>query len=119
MKRGDLYRVMRPGAGDPKRSRVFAVVSRQPLIDSRFSTVVCVPVYSARYGLSTEVPVGVDEGLRVESSLHCDALVSLQKSMLTRFVGSLSHGRLVEVDRAIARALDFDLDALCADPSRS
>lgn len=119
MKRGDLYRVMRPGAGDPKRSRVFAVVSRQPLIDSRFSTVVCVPAYSARYGLSTEVPVGVDDGLRAESSLHCDALVSLQKAALTRFVGSLSARTLVEVDRAIARALDFDLDTLCAERSQS
>jgi mRNA interferase MazF len=119
VKRGDLYRVTRPGAGDPKRSRVFAVVSRQPLIDSQFSTVVCVPVYSARYGLSTEVPVGVDEGLRAESSLHCDALVSLQKSMLTGFVGSLSPRTLVEVDRAIARALDLDLDALCDETSRT
>ena len=32
MKRGDLYRVRRPGHGDPRASRVFVVVSRQALI---------------------------------------------------------------------------------------
>jgi len=38
VKRGDLYRVRNPSADDPKRSRVFVVVSRQTLINSRFST---------------------------------------------------------------------------------
>ena len=58
MKRGDLYRVRRPGTSDPRKSRVFVVVNRQTLIDSRFSTVVCAPVYTRREGLATEVPVG-------------------------------------------------------------
>src|SRR5438128_1369581 len=79
VKRGDVYRVPHPGSGDAKRFRVFVVVSRQVLIDSRFSTVVCAPVYSARLGLSTEVFVGPEEGLREESSIHCDALISIQK----------------------------------------
>ncbi|MPZ71461.1 MAG: type II toxin-antitoxin system PemK/MazF family toxin, partial [Actinobacteria bacterium] len=60
MRRGDLYRVRLPGGGDPKRSRVFVVVSRPTLIDSRFSTVVCAPVYSRRDGLATQVDVGPD-----------------------------------------------------------
>ena len=75
MKRGDFYRVAKPGSKDPKRFRVFVVVSRQVLIDSKFSTVVCAPVYSSRHGLSTEVFVGPDEGLRHDSSIHGDALV--------------------------------------------
>jgi len=53
VKRGDLYRVRHPGGGDPKRSRVFVVVRRQALVDSRFSTVICAPVYSRRDGLAT------------------------------------------------------------------
>ena len=40
-------------------------------------------MYSERPGLSTEVPVGADEGLRTESSVHCDGLVSLPKERLT------------------------------------
>ena len=47
MKRGDLYRVVNPSPHDPKRSRVFVVVSRQVLIDSRFSTVICAPIYTS------------------------------------------------------------------------
>lgn len=90
MRRGELYRVRRPGSGDPKKSRVFVVVSRETLIQSRFSTVICAPVYSRGQGLATEVAVGVDDGLRHDSSVLCDALVSLPKSVLTDFVGTLS-----------------------------
>jgi mRNA interferase MazF len=114
VRRGNLYRVDRPGAGDPKRSRVFVVVSRQAVIDSRFSTVICAPVCSERYGLSTEVAVGVEQGLKQESSIHCDALVSVQKSLLTRFVGQLAPAKLLALDHAIAAAADLDVDALCA-----
>ncbi len=112
MKRGDFYRVAKPGSRDPKRFRVFAVISRQALIDSKFSTVVCAPVYTARLGLSTEVPVGADEGLRHDSSLHCDALVSLPKSTLTHFVGGLRQERHAELDRALVAALGINVRAL-------
>jgi len=105
VKRGHLYRVRHPGGGDPKRSRVFVVVSRQALIDSRFSTVVCAPVYSRRDGLATQVEVGPDEGLRHESSVHCDALVSVQKTLLSDFVGSLAPERERTLDQALSVAL--------------
>ena len=94
MKRGELYRVTNPSARDPKRFRVFVVVSRQALIDARFSTVICAPVYSAYHGLSTQVVVGIEEGLKHESSLHCDELVSLPKSALTHYVGALSSEKI-------------------------
>jgi mRNA interferase MazF len=99
-----MYRVAKP-TGDTRRYRVFVVVSRQVLIDSTFSTVICAPVYSARYGLSTEVPVGPDEGLRQESSIHCDALVSLPKSQLTQFVGAVPAAKIPALDRALTAAL--------------
>ena len=108
MRRGDLYRVRRPGRDDPKKSRVFVVVSRQTVVDSRFSTVICAPVYTRREGLATEVPVGTDDGLKHESSILCDALVSLPKSMLTDFVGTLSVERIRSVDRALRVALAIE-----------
>ncbi len=108
MNRGELYRVRRPGGGDPKRSRVFVVVSRQTVIDSRFSTVICAPVMSRRDGLATQVEIGIDEGLRHESSIHCDALVSLPKSSLTDYVGRLSLERLGDLHRALRVALDVE-----------
>jgi mRNA interferase MazF len=107
MQRGDLYLVRKPGQADPRRQRVFVVAGRQVLIDSKFSTVICAPVYSRHDGLSTQVPVGIGEGLKHESSVHCDELVSLPKSMLTRLVGRLRGAKLVELDRALALALEL------------
>ena len=105
MRRGELYRVRRPGRDDPKRSRVFAVVSRDPLIDSAFSTVICAPVFTRHDGLATQVELGPEEGLKHPSSIHCDALVSLPKSVLTDYVGSLPLDRVQALDRALRIAL--------------
>ena len=55
MRRGDLYRVSRSSSKDPKRSRLFVVVSRQVLIDSWFSTAICAPIYSRFDGLATDL----------------------------------------------------------------
>jgi mRNA interferase MazF len=104
MRRGDLYRVRRPGR-DPKRARVFVVVSRPGLIRSAFPTVICAPVHTARHGIETEVTVGVDEGLKHDSSVQCDALVSLPKSALTDFVGALAPEKVYALDAALRVAV--------------
>jgi mRNA interferase MazF len=106
MKRGELYRVHRP-AGDPKRFRAYVIVSRQALVDSLFSTVVCAPVFSKGHGLLTQVVVGPNEGLKHTSWIMCDNLVSLYKSELTNYIGSLSQSKLVELDSALRAALDL------------
>jgi len=107
VKRGELYRVANPSARDPKRFRVFVIVSRQVVIESRFSTVVCAPVYSAYDGLSTQVPVSIEEGLKHESSIHCDELISLPKSSLTNFIGTLPPQKIQALNKALAIALDL------------
>jgi mRNA interferase MazF len=85
---------------------VFVVVSRQLLIDSRFSTVICAPVYSRHDGLSTQVAVGEEEGLKHASSIHCDELVSLPKAVLTDYVGFLSAEKIRALNTALRAALD-------------
>lgn len=107
MKRGELYRVANPSTQDPKKFRVFVIVSRQVLIDSRFSTVICAPIYSSHDGLSTQVAVSEDEGLKHDSSIHCDELVSLPKSVLTNFIGTLPQNKIEELNRALSIALDI------------
>lgn len=107
MTRGDLFRVRKPSSRDPKRQRVFLVVSRQVLIDSRFSTVICAPVYSSYAELSTQVPVGADHGLKHDGGIHCDELVSLPKTMLTNFVAALPAAKMADVDRALSVALEL------------
>lgn len=84
---------------------MFVVVSRQAVIDSSFSTVVCAPVYTRRDGLATQVDVGIDQGLKYESSIHCDELVSLPKPHITDYLGSLQFSKLLELDHALAIAL--------------
>ena len=108
MRRGELYRVRRPMSRDPKKSRVFVIVSRQILIDSRFSTVICAPVYTIYNGLSTQVAAGIDEGLKHDSSIHCDELISLPKSMLTDYVGNLSSKKLYLLGKALKIALQLN-----------
>jgi len=107
VKRGELYRVAKPSNRDPKKFRVFVIVSRQVLIDSRFSSVICAPIYSAYDGLATQVPVGIDDGLKHDSSIHCDDLVSLPKSVLTHFVGTLSSQKIQALNKALRMALDI------------
>jgi mRNA interferase MazF len=105
MIRGELYLVKKPGSADPKKQRVFVIVSRQSLINSNFSSVICAPVYSTHDDLETQVAVGIADGLKAPSSIHCDALVSFPKVILTNYIGKLSERQLSAVDRALAFAL--------------
>lgn len=107
MKRGDLYRVHKGASHDPKKFRVFVIVSRQVLIDSKFSTVICAPVYSKYDGLSTQVKVGIEEGLKHESGIYCDDLISIPKNRLTHFVGFLSPEKNLQLDDALKIALSL------------
>jgi mRNA interferase MazF len=107
MRRGELYRVSQPPGTDPRKFRVFVIVSRQQSIDSRFSTVICAPIYSQHDGLASQVLVGIDEGLTHDSSIHCDELVSLPKPRLTSFVGMLSPRKINELNQALRVALDI------------
>ncbi len=106
MRRGEVYRVLKPG-GDSRPYRAFVIVSRQTLIDSRFSTVICAPVFSNGEGLSTQIAVGSDEGLKHSSWIMCDNLVSVRKSELTNYLGVLSRSKLAELDYALKMALEL------------
>jgi len=109
VKRGELYRVFKPG-GDAKQSRTFVVVSRQTLIDSRFPSVVCAPVMTEGQGLATQVAIGIEEGMKHDSWIHCDDLRSIQKSVLTRWTGTLPPGKMRKLDYALAVALELPIE---------
>ncbi len=108
MRRGDLYRVRRGSRDDPRRERVYVIVSRQALIESRLSTVICAPIYSSYHGLTTQVPVGIAEGLKHDSSIHCDELISIGKSALTDYVGMLGCEKLRVLQVALLHALELE-----------
>lgn len=110
MKRGEIYRVTKPPGNDPKQQRYFVIVSRDALIESKFSTVICAPIYTVYDGLSTQVAVGVAEGLKHDSSIHCDALMSIGKISLTHYTGRLSVKKLGELKLALLAALHLEFD---------
>ena len=109
MRRGELYRVV-DVQGDPRRARVVLVVSRQRFIDSTYSKVACVPVYSTFGGLESEVRVGPEAGLKHDSALRADEVLSVGKSQFRQQVGTASAETMRAVGRALAVALDIQPD---------
>lgn len=110
LRRGEIYRVRQPQHGDPKKARCFALVSRQDLLDSKANRVLCAPINSSGVGLSTEVQVGVDEGLKHDSVINCDQITRLEKIMLTDYIGALSLEKLKLLRVALIVAFDIDDD---------
>ena len=68
-------------------------------------TAMVAPITSTIRGLSSEVIVGVDEGLKNDSAINCDHIQSVDQRMLRRYVGSLSESKMVEVCRAVVIAM--------------
>jgi mRNA interferase MazF len=75
------------------------------LVDSQFPTLICAPVRTKYGGLPTQVEIGVNEGLKHDSAVYCDDLISLPKSMLTDYVSTLSNAKMDEVNIALRVAL--------------
>jgi mRNA interferase MazF len=70
--------------------------------------VVCAPVFTNGDGLSTQVSIGQEEGLKHQSWIICDNLRSVRKNELTQFVGSLSWSKLGELEEALKIALGLE-----------
>jgi len=107
LKRGELYLVSLGSKTDTKKQRVYVIVSRQAIIDCAYSTVICAPVYTNFEGLSTQVEIGINEGLKHTSAIRCDELISIRKSQLTHYIGSLSNQKTAELTEALVIALDL------------
>lgn len=108
MLRGELYRTEVTTPADPRRFRAYLIVSRPAFLASRYQSAICVPVYSTRGGLDTEVAVGVESGLAHDSALRCDEVTSVPRTALRTYLGSLTPDKLAEVDRALAIAVGID-----------
>ena len=106
--RGEVYLVSPAPGKDPKRSRGVVIVSRQTLCESRADKLICAPINTHADGRSTEVPVGIAEGLKHASVINCDQLILVPKASLTDYRGALSSGKLGELRRALRIALDIE-----------
>lgn len=106
--RGEIYLVSPPPGKDPKRARALVVVSRQTLCDSKADKLICAPINTEADGRSTEVPVGIEDGLKHNSVINCDQLVLVEKSRLTNYVSSLSSRKLALLRDALRIALEIE-----------
>ena len=109
MKRGEIYRTKErlPERGD--KPGFYVVVSRTFIAENEdVSTVICAPVYGEVLGLQTEVVLGPEDGLPRTSAVRCDFLALMFKTKLTHFVGTLGPAKTVELNRALARALEIE-----------
>ena len=106
--RGEIYLVSPPPGKDPKRARALVVVSRQTLCDSKADKLICAPINTEADGRSTEVPVGIEDGLKHNSVINCEQLVLVEKYRLTNYVGSLSSKKLALLRDALRIALDIE-----------
>ena len=107
MTRGSVYLVQK-GKGDPndpKDQRLFVIVSRNALIQSKFSTVICAPILTEYIPLETQVVIDGIGLVKHASAITCDGLVSLKKSDLTNFIGTLKPDDLEKMDAALKAAL--------------
>ncbi|MDE2823821.1 MAG: type II toxin-antitoxin system PemK/MazF family toxin [Chloroflexota bacterium] len=87
----------------PDKRRPVVVLTRSEVLPL-LRTAMVAPITSTIRGLSSEVIVGVDEGLKNDSAINCDHIQSVDQRMLRRYVGSLSESKMVEVCRAVAIA---------------
>ncbi len=66
----------------------------------------CAPVFIEGQSLASQVAVGPDEGLKHESWIMCDNLISIPKSALTDYVGTLGPAKLDALRSALRTAVD-------------
>lgn len=108
MRRGEIYRTEERLPERGGKPGFYVVVSRSFIAENDdVSTVVCAPVYSGVLGLSTEVVIGVDEGLPRTSSVRCDFLTLMFKRKLTGFISTLAAAKLSDLNRALQTALEL------------
>lgn len=89
------------------KARPVLVLTRE-LVRPHLSRVTVAPITGTIRGLSTEVPVGVTNGLSGDSVVSCDNIVTVLKSTLGRQIGYL----LPSQEQALAYAIQaaFDLE---------
>lgn len=91
----------------PDKTRPVVILTRQEVIPY-LHTVTVVPITRTIRGVPSEVLIGPDEGLKESSAVNLHHLITIPKSELRRFIGSLSPVKMEEIREAMLFALGFD-----------
>jgi mRNA interferase MazF len=104
LERGEirLYRFQRPD-----KERPVLILTRSSAI-AYLSRVTVAPITSTIRGVPSEVPLGVDEGMKQPCVVNLHNLVTVRRDAIGRRLGQLTPGRMREVCAAMAFALGCD-----------
>jgi mRNA interferase MazF len=99
VKRGQVFWLELEHAG----TRPVVVLTRDEAIPALKNVVVATVTRTVR-GIPTEVPLGPDDGLPVESVVSLDNLETVPKVLLTERIATLGAPKLAELCAALVRA---------------
>jgi mRNA interferase MazF len=99
--RGELWW----GESPDEKGRPYLVVSRDAA-NAVMSRVLVAPITSRIRSIPSELPVGPDDGLPIDSVASFDNLQPFPIAMLTRRLGKLGEARLSLICRVAAATLD-------------
>jgi mRNA interferase MazF len=100
-RRGELW------LADVDKRRPVVVLTRDPM-GRYLSALICAPITSTVRGVTTEVPVGPPDGVRIESVVNLDNTQLVARSRFVRRVGHLPGPTMAGICRALAAATACD-----------
>ena len=103
--RGDiwLYRF-----APPDKRRPVLILSRNSLLEV-VQTATVAPITSTSHGAPVEVQLGTEQGLKSDSWANLANIVTVRRTDLVRWVGSVSPQVMKEICRALNIAVGCDL----------
>lgn len=91
--------------GELDKRRPVLVITRSDAIPHLTWTTIA-PVTTRRRGISTEIPLGPEHGLSLESAASFDNLQPIRRSFLTERIGSLGPLGPLQICRALEALAD-------------
>jgi mRNA interferase MazF len=101
--RGEIWMFSFP---HPDKQRPVLVLTRDDMI-GRLHTVTVAPITTTVRGVPSEVPVGVECGLKQPSAINLHHVATVPRAGLRRYVGSISRPTMTHVRTALLFALGF------------
>lgn len=89
------------------KARPVLILTRE-LVRPHMKRVAIAPITSTIRGLSTEVPVGIPNGLEQGSVVSCDNIVTVPKDVVGRQIGFLLPPQEAILSEAIQAAFDLE-----------
>ena len=102
--RGEIWQFSFPS---PNKRRPVLILTRQEIIGHLHSVTVA-PITTTIRGIPSEVVIGPESGLKTASAINLDNLVTVPKTGLRSFVGTVPSAVLNELRGALLFALGFD-----------